>query len=644
MVRWLGACVLIAAATMSAAGQIVTPPLPGTPPGSPQPKPAPGAPAARPPADPPPSAIVGQVLDAQSGRPVAKAVVRLSSPSGAVVQTRLSDDRGRFYFKGVMPGDFSIEAERNGYFKGALGQRRASGEGTLITVGTNGVLGQLRLDVFRPSVIAGSVFDEAGEPLVGVAVHALRRQFVDGAWRLDDVAIDETDDRGNYRLRDLMPGDYIVAVPSVKLSIPNATIEVPSLPSSSTSVSLDLMMRAFSVPVNGGAANASATIADSDQKNTLITGRGPSPPPRDGAHVQTYANAYYVGADLMRLAMPIAIGPGETRDAVTFQLRPVPAVRISGRLLGRTGGAPNRPLRLLVDGEDDLGFGTEVAATLSGADGSFTFLDVPQGRYIIEARATWPTSITSGVLFSDAVTDPNIGWARASITVNNEDIAGVAVNLSAPATLAGSIAYDTTTSGPDARVAVLVSVAPVGPSLFGLPTATPGPDQQFQIPGLPPGPYVLRVRGLPTGWSLKSAMLDGIDVADTPFTLRAGESSEMTLTLTDRVTRTIGTVRDFRGLVQSTATVLAFPANRRNFADAGVPPHRPREARVSGSGVFRIDGLPPGDYIFVAVDDADAENWQDEARLAKLAPLGTRVTLAAGEPRTIDLRQVTARK
>ena len=60
--------------------------------------------------------------------------------------------------------------------------------------------------------------------------------------------------------------------------------------------------------------------------------------------------------------------------------------------------------------------------------------------------------------------------------------------------------------------------------------------------------------------------------------------------------------------------------------------------------MFRIDGLPAGDYIFVAIDDAEAEGWQDEARLAKLAPLGTRVTLVAGESRTIDLRQVTVRK
>ena len=105
-------------------------------------------------------------------------------------------------------------------------------------------------------------------------------------------------------------------------------------------------------------------------------------------------------------------------------------------------------MRLLVDGEDDLGFGTEVAATLSGADGSFTFLDVPQGRYIIEARATWPTSTTSWIIFGDAATQAMNGWAREPLTVNNENVEGVAVNLSAPTALVGSIVYDTVQSAP----------------------------------------------------------------------------------------------------------------------------------------------------------------------------------------------------
>ena len=200
----------------------------------------------------------------------------LSSPSGAIVQTRLADERGRFYFKGVMPGDFSIAAERNGYFKGAFGQRRANGEGTPITVGTNGMLGNLRLDVFRPSVIAGTVFDEGGEPLVGVAVHALRRRFADGAWRLDDVTTDETDDRGNYRLVDLMPGDYIVAVPAVKVTIPNAAADSSATASNAAS-RLDLLMKAFA-PARRTASRRSppaSAIADSDQRNTLVDRQRP---------------------------------------------------------------------------------------------------------------------------------------------------------------------------------------------------------------------------------------------------------------------------------------------------------------------------------------------------------------------------------
>src|SRR5262245_43853092 len=133
MQNWVGASLLAVAMTATASAQGVFPPR------------VPAAPAPRAADQPRPSAMVGQVVDSSSGRGIAKAVVRLVTLAGRVVQTRLSDDRGRFYFKGVQPGDFTVEVERNGYFKGAYGQRRAGGDGTFITVGENAVVGNLRV-------------------------------------------------------------------------------------------------------------------------------------------------------------------------------------------------------------------------------------------------------------------------------------------------------------------------------------------------------------------------------------------------------------------------------------------------------------------------------------------------------------------
>jgi hypothetical protein len=62
--------------------------------------------------------------------------------------------------------------------------------------------------------ISGRVYDSAGEPLVNVPVQALKYAYADGQRTLTVVKTDETDDRGEYRLFWLPPGQYYInAVP-----------------------------------------------------------------------------------------------------------------------------------------------------------------------------------------------------------------------------------------------------------------------------------------------------------------------------------------------------------------------------------------------------------------------------------------------
>ena len=68
-----------------------------------------------------------------------------------------------------------------------------------------------RLQLMKLAAISGTVRDDGGDPVVGVDVLAFRRASLQGrppvlAW--DGRA--KTDDRGQYRLTRLMPGDYYV--------------------------------------------------------------------------------------------------------------------------------------------------------------------------------------------------------------------------------------------------------------------------------------------------------------------------------------------------------------------------------------------------------------------------------------------------
>ena len=63
---------------------------------------------------------------------------------------------------------------------GRYGQRRAWGQSQLVSLAEGERLTDVKLRVWKYAVIAGTVVDEAGEPVVGVAVRALVKDVVAG--------------------------------------------------------------------------------------------------------------------------------------------------------------------------------------------------------------------------------------------------------------------------------------------------------------------------------------------------------------------------------------------------------------------------------------------------------------------------------
>jgi hypothetical protein len=56
----------------------------------------------------------------------------------------------------------------------------------------------------------GRILDEDGEAVPGATVRVMRYQYQQGDRRLTQVGTAQTDDRGQYRVWGLMPGDYYV--------------------------------------------------------------------------------------------------------------------------------------------------------------------------------------------------------------------------------------------------------------------------------------------------------------------------------------------------------------------------------------------------------------------------------------------------
>jgi hypothetical protein len=144
---------------------------------------------------------------------------------------------------------------------------------------------------------------------------------------------------------------------------------------------------------------------------------------------------------------------------------------------------------------------------------------------------------------------------------------------------------------------------------------------------------------VPDGWWVKSIVHDRRDIADTPAEMRSGESlTGVRIIVSDRPTSMRGRLVDDKGTPVTSATVVAFARDSQKWFEES---RWVRVVRPDQQGNYRIDGLPPGEYLAVAVDYVEEGTWNDASFIESLRPHGEPLTLTEGEARTVALRLVT---
>ena len=177
--------------------------------------------------------------------------------------------------------------------------------------------------------------------------------------------------------------------------------------------------------------------------------------------------------------------------------------------------------------------------------------------------------------------------------------------------------------------------------MFGRPRLV-GTDGAFAY-AITPGTY--RVRGLGNrfwvaaqspGWTLKSMILNGVDVSDIPFEIKPNDKIEGAIvTMTDKRSEISGQLRHAGGQSAPEFVLIIFSADRRHWVPLT---RRTQEVRPGLDGRFVAHSLPPGDYFISAVTDLEPEQWNDPAFLAELAaqrPIS--ISLAEGEKKVQDI-------
>ncbi|HSC26315.1 MAG TPA: carboxypeptidase-like regulatory domain-containing protein [Vicinamibacterales bacterium] len=602
--------------------------------------------------------VVGQVIDAQNGRGVAGAIVTLG-PRGAGERV-MATSEGYFVFRDLAPGRYTITARRPGYLEGAYGRRRPGGGSQTLVLGDGERLGGITIPVWKHAAISGMVIDEAGEPVVGIQVLAMRRTVAAGRRGFAGGASARTDDRGIYRIASLAPGDYAVAVVSTQVLVPISVAEQYREELQEGNAPTTSRYRAlFDAGATPSFPGSPTTAEVGSFLRTL--GRGPVPPPVGADdRVFVYPTIYFPAATSSQRASLVTVGPGEERESVDIQVKPVPTARVSGIVTRPDDQSGSVALRLVVSEGDDYATGLDAATTVSAPDGTFTFLGVPAGDYVLHVLAVprpapggnmvmTMTRSGSGIIFGttspgQAVpavpTEPTL-WARVPITVGTRDITDLNIALQVGPRVSGRIVFDGTAARPTpqeiSRVPIAIEPADGSSSMPRIPPGRADPGGRFTSFGLPAGRYLVRPPSGPPGWTFHSAMFEGRDISDTPLELEGSDAAGVVLTFTDRPSRLSGSVRTAQGGPDPDATVLVFPAERTAWIADGVNPRRLRSQRGSSNGSFTIEALPSGDYFAVAVPEERTSDWAEPDNLEALARRAERVRITDGQTASVNL-------
>lgn len=622
------------------------------------------------------SSVMGQVVDGDSGDPISGAVVQMRSRTLAAAQPAagrggrgqglsaaeqaaasgqdvvMADSSGRFVFHNLPKGPVQLTATAGGYVDVPGAAPRP------VQITADGQhLSDIKVRLVRVASITGTITDEAGEPLVGVSVRAVRREMPAGSPRYNLTGNARTDDRGVYRLDGLVPGSYFVVLPQTQTTMPVANVEKQGDFLGGLLGGNNPLIEAITGGAQASFTQPGVRVGDQVWQPTMAGLNGmpgvAAPPPING-RVAAYQTTFYPGVTQMGQAMAVALKSGDARQGVDWQVRPSAVARITGLAMGPDGPAQSLQIRLVnAPGsvEDDA---LPVATATTAADGSFVFLGVPTGNYVakaqLAARGNMP-SIPAAMLSSlppgaMEMLQGRMGGAggeqsflRAPISVGDRDVTGVTVSLRPGAKVSGRVVFEGGSAPTPQQLAnaTFNLISQTGGAAAGAaPPVKLTADLHFTTGTEPPGNYMANLGGL-GAWLMKSVTVGGRDAMSSGIDVADSDIADVVVTLTDRIASLTGSVTQTGSGPLPNSTVVILPADFRAAIGSGALARRQFTLSVTPAGTYTAGRMMPGDYLVVAVTDDVLSGDRDAALYEALARAATSITIGEGEKRSLNL-------
>jgi beta-lactamase regulating signal transducer with metallopeptidase domain len=513
----------------------------------------------------------------------------------------VTDTNGRFTIKDVAPGRYNLEGDLQGFFDTPGSQAIAEVEA--------GKSADIVVPLQAGATITGRVKNSAGKLLVNANVTAYQITYLNGKIIPQARSAQTTDDRGEYRMFWLPPGDYVVVADPPRYPVS----PVPQLDS-------------VPIVVSPGTPLPPVTLSTPQFTRTFY------PQSLTTADARILA---VKGGDQLS-GMDITVQKGVTFK-ITGEIHAVPSTSL---VVPGRGGANAGPTQQRIPGYLGLEFrdpsvvdmrSTNLGGTVPSAgsffltpsaDGfraTFEVLDVLPGEYYLVPRVNQSIPPGSG----------NFTVNRIPVDVRDRDVTGLAIELFAGVSVNGVLTVDGHAPG---NATVRVALAAVGnpsPIYQGITVRAVIPkadDGTFTIVNIPPTRYRVEMgAGLPPDLYVADVHLAGASVFDTGLDVGKEPPGQLQVMLRSGAGIVEGVVRDGAGKPVPNATVVVIPPDVRRENRALY-----KTGTTDAVGKFVVRGIAPGSYKVFAFQGIAGGEFYNSRFLSKYEFRGKSINVSQG--------------
>jgi hypothetical protein len=516
--------------------------------------------------------ISGTVVDAMSGAVLAHALVSINAQgvrdSSQSIET---GEDGRFVFENLAAGRYGLLARRRGYLQQFYKQHEQFS--TAIVVGPELNTETLRFEMRAQASISGQVMDEMNEPVRNAQVMLFRRALALGQRQTWQQSSAQTDDLGRFHVGNLDPGSYFVAVFAqpwyAQRVMHNGLNRTDTVGESSISGGYSTAPRSF------GRTNPEEVTTGEPELDVV------------------YPVTFFPNAADISSAAPITLRAGDAETA-DIRLQPVPALHV----LVRTSATP-------APGESEAE-STYASATITVAGiqlgvpmssqqvapGVMEISGLPPGRFNLRLNTNKNGEMTSRMQNVQITED-------TEVTLSEADSSGT---VSGIAKLENGAAFNPSPT--------IILRARGGGEQFAAQADTNG-EFNLKEQAVPPGVYdVLIQTAQAPAAAVKSMSATGAKVNGRSVELAGGQDVRMKLVLSQGTGRVSGFAEKDGKRVDGVMVVLVPEVAERNLVLF-------RRDQTDSDGSFLLQGVHPGKYTVIAIEDGWELEWLTSGLLQK---------------------------